>query len=379
MPLPPFAAFPPAEIRGSLPPQEWEACLDAWISLSELYLQLKDQEFASLVDEDSSLSRFLVTLFRELAGSPTIDTKLIPLRKKSFLLVHRIYTGSSIPQALLGWTFLADLASVFPRSDKLRVLLSTLWKTRTTEVEKGLQVLKTSLIKILDSKSPQDARDDLSKLCHLLHVSPEAGVFMLTGSDFLDSLFAAYPKVQAKTKSKLVMAAYLGLSSLLMGEKPNYSLLSDHLYSLKSNAEQAQNSGNKDNLLAELVTKTPLSIKIRDSITTADGARVKNIASSLAAFKRADGARPKKLVRRKIDKGKARAKDDEYGHGAFGDIHVHRMSLVSQVQDLFPDLGSGFVVKLLDEYNDNVELVTQHLLEDSLPTHLNSLNRTEQL
>jgi activating signal cointegrator complex subunit 2 len=54
------------------------------------------------------------------------------------------------------------------------------------------------------------------------------------------------------------------------------------------------------------------------------------------------------------------------------------MSLVTQVQDLFPDLGSGFVMKLLDEYQDDVEQVTAHLLDDSLPPHLADLDRSEQ-
>jgi activating signal cointegrator complex subunit 2 len=53
--------------------------------------------------------------------------------------------------------------------------------------------------------------------------------------------------------------------------------------------------------------------------------------------------------------------------------------LVSQVLDLFPDLGSGFVVKLLDEYGDEVEQVISHLLEGSLPAYLESADRSEEL
>jgi activating signal cointegrator complex subunit 2 len=100
----------------------------------------------------------------------------------------------------------------------------------------------------------------------------------------------------------------------------------------------------------------------------------------LSAFRQSGLARPKKLVRRKVDKGKAKASNDDYGHGAFtGEVHVHRMSMITQIQDLFPDLGGGFIVKLLDEYNDDVEQVTAHLLEDSLPSHLTHADRSEQL
>ncbi|EME40293.1 hypothetical protein DOTSEDRAFT_74933 [Dothistroma septosporum NZE10] len=57
---------------------------------------------------------------------------------------------------------------------------------------------------------------------------------------------------------------------------------------------------------------------------------------------------------------------------------MHRLSAVTQIQDLFPDLGSGFVLKLLDEYSDDVEQVTAHLLDESLPGHLSGLDRTEK-
>jgi len=55
------------------------------------------------------------------------------------------------------------------------------------------------------------------------------------------------------------------------------------------------------------------------------------------------------------------------------------MSLITQVQDLFPDLGAGFIHKLLEEYHDDAEQVTAHLLDDSLPAHLQSADRSEPL
>jgi activating signal cointegrator complex subunit 2 len=236
----------------------------------------------------------------------------------------------------------------------------------------SLQKTKSSLIKTLDSKRPGEAEGLLDRLVPLLKVSPEAGTFMLTGSDFLDSLSAAYAQASDSLRRKLVTTAHLGLAALLQGQKPNYSLLSDHLYSLKTGA-------NKD-FVADLVTNTSLLRKIRDGATSPEANRLKNTAASLSEFERPSIARPKKLVRRKVDKGKGKAQDDEYGHGAFsGEVHVHRMSLITQVQDLFPDLGSGFVVKLLDEYNDNVEEVISHLLEDSLPAHLAKADRSEKL
>jgi activating signal cointegrator complex subunit 2 len=55
------------------------------------------------------------------------------------------------------------------------------------------------------------------------------------------------------------------------------------------------------------------------------------------------------------------------------------MSIISQIQDLFPDLGASFIVKCLDEYNDDIEQVTAHLLEDSLSPYLSEADRSEKL
>ncbi|KAJ9665955.1 hypothetical protein H2201_003866 [Coniosporium apollinis] len=213
-----------------------------------------------------------------------------------------------------------------------------------------------------------------------MHASPEIAAFFMVGSDFLDALSAGYVKVSPAVRARLVTIAYLGLVSLARGAKPNYSLLSDHLYSLKSNAEEIQKAGSgSESLLADLVTNTPILQKIRDSSSSSEGVRAKNLAASLSAFRLPAAARPKRLVSRKVDKGKGRL-SDKYGHGAFeGGVHVHRMSLISQVQDLFPDLGSGFVVKLLDAFGDDVEQVTAHLLDGSLPAYLAEADRTEQL
>ncbi|XP_063171434.1 activating signal cointegrator 1 complex subunit 2 [Candoia aspera] len=50
-------------------------------------------------------------------------------------------------------------------------------------------------------------------------------------------------------------------------------------------------------------------------------------------------------------------------------------SLISQVKDLLPDLGEGFVLACLEEYNYNVEHVINNLLEDKLVASLQKLDR----
>ncbi|OAF99711.1 uncharacterized protein CC84DRAFT_1103515 [Paraphaeosphaeria sporulosa] len=381
MSLPQFAPFPDVKVRQNILPAEWTAYVDTWASLAELHLRLSDIQFRHAVtDDDSSLTTFLVSFFHELANDDSLVPQTLLLRKKCFFLLHRIYSADGVPAPLLGWSVLSDVCRIFSRSAQFRTLLDGLWKRKTASIEKSLQPAKNSLIQNLDSKRPEEAQSTLDKIAPLLRLSPQAGTYMITGSDFLDSLCNAYPKVNPPLHAKLATIAYMGLISLLEGPKPNFSVLSDHLYSLKANGEQQLKAGAvQTSLIADLVTNTPLLHKIRDQATTPEAARVRNFAASLISFQQSSAARPKKLVRRKVDKGKGKALDYEYGHGAFGEIHVHRMSMISQIQDLFPDLGSGFVVKLLDEYNENIEEVTAHLLEDSLPPHLANADRSEPL
>jgi activating signal cointegrator complex subunit 2 len=77
-----------------------------------------------------------------------------------------------------------------------------------------------------------------------------------------------------------------------------------------------------------------------------------------------------------VNKGKQRAIAPDIGSDQ---VHIHQASLISQVQDIFPELGSGFVAKLLDEYQDDTEQVISHLLEESLPPHLGNADRSETL
>ncbi|CAI6338928.1 unnamed protein product [Periconia digitata] len=378
MALPQIVPFPAKPLRQQVVPKEWELYLDAWTSLVELYLRLPDQQFASAIStEGSSIVDFLASFFHELANDDSILPTALTLRKRCFHLLHRIYSGHQVPSALLKWPVLSDICHCFPKSEQLRALLSQLWKKEADVIEKNLQLAKTSLIKNLESKMPQNAEDTLNKLVPLLRVSPEAGTYMLTGSDFMDSLNAAYSNVSSDIQVKLTATAFLGLTALLEGPKPSLSTLSDHLYSLKTNGERQQKSAStQGSLVASLVTNTPFLAKVRDRATVLEATRVKNFAAELSVFQQPSIARPRKLVRRKVDKGKN--KQVTHDHPS-EHMHVHRMTLISQIQDLFPDLGSGFVAKLLDEYDDDVEVTTAHLLEDSLPHHLANGDRNEQL
>lgn len=380
MSLPHFTPFPDAKVRQSVLPDEWNLYLESSTSLAELYLRLNDDEFVPTPSETDSVTPFLASYFHELANDNKLISETLVLRKKCFFLLHRLFSRSNVPTALLSWPVLSDICHAFPKSEQFRTLLHGLWMRLGGTIEKSLQTAKTALIKNLDSKRPEEAEGTLNRIAPLLKASPDANRYLLTGSDFLDTLYSTYPKVSLSLQNKLVTTAYLGLTAALEGPKPNYSLLSDHLYSLKTSEEQEQKKEpGKRTLVSDLVTNTPLLEKIREKTTAPEAARVNNTAAALSAFCQ-PGARPKRLVRRKVDKGKSKAVEGDLGQAAStGEVHVHRMSMISQIQDLFPDLGAGFVVKLLDEYNDNTEEVIGHLLEDTLPPHLINADRSEKL
>lgn len=50
-------------------------------------------------------------------------------------------------------------------------------------------------------------------------------------------------------------------------------------------------------------------------------------------------------------------------------------SLLSCIKDLLPDLGDGFLLACLQEYDYNSELVINNILEDRLAPNLDKLDR----
>ncbi len=380
MSLPHFAPFPDAKVRQNILPQEWHLYLESWTSLADLYLRLNEDQFSQALAETDSLSPFLISFFHALVSDNQLSLDAIVLRKKSFSLIHRLFSRSSLPLSLLTWPVLSDISHAFHKSAQFHTVLHSLWTRSGETIEKSLQTAKVSLARNLESKRPEEAENTLDRLAPLFKASPDANVYMFTGTDLADAVYSAYPKVPPAMQKKLVTMVYLGLTSVLEGTKPNYSLLSDHLYNYKTTEEQEQkNEPGKKTLVADLVTNTPFLEKIRDKATAPEAARLKNMAASLSAFRQSSIARPKRLVRRKVDKGKGKAEENSGLDQFTGEMHVHRMSIITQIQDLFPDLGAGFIVKLLDEYNEDIEQVTAHLLEDSLPPHLANADRSEQL
>jgi hypothetical protein len=382
--LPPLAPFPKAPWRQRLSSQEWESLLEAWTALSHALLGLSDKDFKAALSNDDSVLTFLASFAEETAeaGTSTLGSHSTLLMRAVFQLCVRVLTFSppQYPQ-LLGFPFLADLARIFPRRVTVP-LLQQLFRQHSTPLESSLSSLKKLLIPQLDAGINGDlklAESQLTRLNHLLHVSPDACTLFLAGSDFFDGLVTCFQVMNPPLRSVIITTTYLCMVGLIEAEPPKWSMLGDQLYALKSaaDAHKAGPLNARESLVPELVTNTPLlNILLRraeDAGAATDN--LKKRITALEGFKNGAMVRPKRLVRRKVNKGKGK----ETEHQVEAEMHIHKMSQISQIQDLFPDLGSGFVAKCLAEYADDVEQVVANLLGESLPPHLANADRAEPL
>ncbi|KAI1640810.1 hypothetical protein F4809DRAFT_353446 [Biscogniauxia mediterranea] len=385
--LPPFVPFPEAPWRDRIVPEEWEACLSAWLALSEAYLSLAGAEFERLALKDESVAIFLASLVREAAehGTTTVVGESQPalsLLRRCYSLTKRLFQTSDPPPPLLQWEFLSDFSRVYGKA-RTSAVISDIFHNKL--VDTSLQAVKKSLIFALDSGAKGDLKSlesRLKRLNHLIHASPDTAAFFLAGSDFLDGLISCYKVTNLSLRKTIVTTAYLCLVGLTEGPAPKFSILSDQLYSLKAAADSHKSSSPNvdDSMVAELVTVTPIlkQVRHRAEQSGSNNKRIESFVNGLEKHRKPGGnIRPKRLVKRKIDKGKSIMTEDQDEIGP--QMRMHHMSQISQIQDLFPDLGSGFISRLLDEYEDNTEQVVAHLLEDSLPPHLATIDRTKEL
>ncbi len=349
-------------------PQEWEACLESWITLTTLYLRTAEKDLPSKWIENPSATAFLKSMYHECAERNATDqtlrtTAALKLRRNCFYLFRRLLLSKTTSPDFMEMGILGDFARTHGKNAALPRLFKEVLERPKNSLEKSLQKAKAQVIASLESKT--DIKSvKLKRLVAIFQASPDAANLFITGSDFLDALAERYIKTKgAESREILVVTAYSGLAALAKAEPVNLSMLSDHLYSLQA---QADATNLRPSLLADLVTNTGLIKNLRQ-LGSPGSSRLSKLLDTIETYQDSDIIR--RHQRRLTNKGKAKAAD------ANGEMHMHRMSLVTQVQDLFPDLGTGFVLQLLDEYQDDVEQVTAHLLDDSLPPHLQGIDR----
>ncbi|CAK7241914.1 MAG: hypothetical protein STHCBS139747_003387 [Sporothrix thermara] len=401
--LPPLAPFPGSTgWRQQIGPADWSLYLQSWRTLTAAYLALSDTAFAAALADDgqTGVATFLVSMARAQAeqGPAALDTSLefAALKKTTFLLAARaLRTPKPPPTTLLSWEFLADLSRVYGRR-RVGQVLNRLPPASVGVAEASLSALKKFLAKNMEAGLAQkgDLRaveERLQRVNYLVSAWPAAGALFLTGSDYLDAMVGCFTIMNPPLRRVLVTSLYVCLIGLTEPPTPRYSLLSDLLYALRGAADEHKKGPLRpsDSLVAELVSVTPILQQVKQRAEAPDtGAgsaknRIVPILDDLAKYRQPGRAMklPPGRLAKKLEKGKAAAAQPAptVEESPSGSLHPHKLSQISVVQDLFPDLGSAFVAKLLDEYNDDTEQVVAHLLEDNLPPHLEKANRAENL
>ena len=378
-----MAPYPDRVLRQHISHNSWDTCLNAWILLCRTQLLLEPERFSDNLGPKSPLTTFITTYVSAAATDKGVVVeygKPRDLHEVVFLLIHRAFTEArDVPKVLLHWTFLADFARLYGHSEATAKILQNMWTKHSSSCEKRLQDVRSSLV-AASSIAEDPIWHSIPRLAHLVRLLPPVGELLMTGTDLLDSLVTAHSNVASTISSSILALVYLSLVSLLRLQKPNISLLKEQLYSLQSSAHDAKSSKiNQEPFIVSLISETPLLLKIRRELPESQMGRIQSVLVSLERLSRPTTHKLKKRVNHKIDRGKDRTADD-FRHGALsGEIHPHRMSLIVGVQDVFPDLGSAFILRLLDEYGDNQETVIAALLEDNVPPHFSSLDRSEKL
>jgi len=371
----PLTPYPPSEIRKQIVPDEWALCMDAWLIIAQNFLLLPGEGFPKSA-RDPSLVDFLISYVENTASNDDAaipNLKSASLRKRCFLIIHRILRETkSIPMRMLQFSFLADLALIYKRSQSVSSLLEDTWVEHKLSENLSMMKAKVSLSRLLEGLQQTPELDrQLLRAAALVKACYHYAQFLMIGSDLIDAISTAHDEqlLSAPLRKKLVALTYVCLTGLMRREDPKISILLDHLFSLQSTF-----------LVKVLIGVTPFLENFQGQIAGKDqeAKRAKPLLETLAQYRRPVDGKPRKPIRRKIDKGKGKIHTGN-GHNRSGQVHIHRLILISQIQDLFPDLGSAFIVKLLDEYGDDTEQVITHLLEENLPLYLRQADHKENL
>lgn len=367
--LPLLAPYPPVDLQKQILPEEWENCLDSWLLLTQRYLLLPSAAFAAQVITDSSLIRFLTSYVNAVSLTDHGSlAKTGELRKYFFLLVHRaLKEVNNLSPMLLEWQFLSRLSLVFSKTQTLKELLPNTWHKYKLGESASMRKNKILLISMMEEAHVGLISDDkLDQFMAFARSCCPYAQFLMVGSDLLDSVVCAYDRVTLPSlRKRLVALAYVCFESLLSHQEDQTSVLLDHLYGLKSTK-----------LARALIEGTPFLDRLQKQFSQDDKAsgRAKPLLDFFAKF--GNRSKPKNYIRRRVENGKHRIMR-EHRQDASGEMHVHKLSLITQVQDLFPELGSEFIIKLLDEYHDDTEVIIAHLLDNSLPPHLKQADHSE--
>ncbi len=386
--LPPLASFPTPKARQSLPPGEWQACLDAWIFCVEFRLRLLPEHFRLFrISQRTSGLPFLSSYFLNVSAATPADEREINLHRHCVLLLRRLLLETDTPYDCSAedlFNLLANASASLASNALWLMTLQQMWERQGKLLSSAVEQTKSSLVKKLSigtTENHEEVRQVLHQVTALSKCLPQVGEIMMTGSDYVDSMTNIYHDLPIRSgivdsgdlEKHLTKNMVVCLGSLMADSTSSTSLLLDVLYTLKSNAEaEAKVNPNRSTLLSSLVCSTTFIVRLETFLTTASNSRGESVLQFLRSYKtKMSYLHPIPRFARGR-KGKSK----EHSVNYLDEIHIHKTAQVSQIQEVFPDAPASYVLRLLDYFTDDIESVTAALLEpESLPADLQDPNK----
>ena len=375
--LPPY---PSQADRNAIATADWQAYTEVCNALCHVALQLLPGQFCEQILIDSPLANFIKTYICESANEEVreLDEREKELKQKCFLLLHRIWTSHEpVPGPLTTPEFLESLCTAYGSVPALPALLDEVWLRLRLDESSRFLMHKDTLVRNLESKNRTTilGRDNpLHRTAMILRCCSQYGRFLMVGSDFLDSLRSSWSSGAPALCHKAAVVAYYALKSLMEKTPRNMSSLIDHLYTLRADND-AKSSPRC--LLLDLLSDSPFLHKFRAACQDSGSGRAMSMLKYLQGLDVNPKRHGTRIAGRKR-KGKGKTVSAISLDGSRG-ISIHRISLVTQIQDLFPDLESKYIITLLNQYNDDTERITAHLVDNSLSSTLSNADRTGNL
>lgn len=366
--VPPLPLYPPQDVQNQLLPEEWQSCLDVWITSLEWRLSMANERFSrSLVD--SAEVPFLLSYLLQHSTSKRYPkgSESATLHKLCYLLTKRVASTPSDGISPLALFDLLSAASVsFGTLPSWTLFLKSMWSSSHPRIKKAVDAGKTAL----SAASAERLRVAwLEKISALTKSLPQTATITVASADYLDTLTDYYKLGDQDTRRSITKNIFYSFVALLNSK--HVSILTDNIYHLKSEADRLHKSDyNQRTPLSSLLCTTSF---LRHFMSNTEVATKKQTLTDQLNTYRQNMLHLHPIpapLKHHRDKGKSRERG-----GKDDNIHMHQAAQISQIHELFPHLSTRYVMKVLDFYSDNAESVIAALLEpDSLPPELRDQN-----
>lgn len=362
--LPPLLHYPSKDIQSQLLSEEWEACLNLWISSVQLRLSLSGEQLSKSAPQTTTIP-FLLSYFsnHDSAANSTPGSKQSQLHKHCYSLLKKLLTTPNAPiRADTYFELLVGGSTAYVRLISWRRFLKLVWTSHNMEARKAIESAKVSLTA---SSAPQVQVAWLQKISKVTKSLPYTATVTVASADYVDTLTDGFNAGDPSLKRAVTENIFCSFIALL--EIKHITNLTDNIYHLRSEADRLHKvKPAATTLLSSVLCTTSF---LRHFSSNPDVAtRKRSLIDELNSYRQGTLHLHPPPARQRRRKGKERASRN-------GVMHMHTTAQVSQVHELFPDLSTSYVLKALDYYSDNVENVISALLEpDFLPQELQDQN-----